>query len=734
MVAEVIVDVLNSEVDKIFEYIIPEDRCIKKGARVLLSFGNRTIEGYVMNIKETSTYPIEKLKPIGKVLDDFTISDELIDLTYYLKEKFHLRLVDGLRLVVPTQIRSGKVKNVIVKELTLNQDEDMVNEYMSLLRKNSIKPREIYAYMLDHGVVNYTTLSKLFGNPAVNKLMQDAILISKEKVVHRLNYDSHISIDKKVLTPLQQGVVDKFTETKESTTFLLHGVTGSGKTEVYLNIIDKVLSQGKTAIMLVPEISLTPQIVRIFTSRFGNNVAVLHSGLSQGEKYDEWCRLYSGEAKIAIGARSAIFAPLKDIGVIIIDEEHDGSYLSDSNPRYYTHDVANFRARHNGCNVILGSATPDLETYYKAKTDEYKLLEMPVRVNGKAMPTIEIVDMCSEFRSGNKTPFSARMLAELENTVSGNNQAILFINRRGFSSFLMCRDCGYIPKCEACDVSLVYHKEDNLLKCHFCGKKYRKLTGCPNCKSENIKLGGVGTQRVVEELRELFPNVPIFRMDNDTTQNKNSHAEILGNFANAKPGILVGTQMVAKGHDFPEVNLVGILDADLSLFFNDYKASEKTYALVTQVAGRAGRSKIEGKVVLQTYFPNHYVYKYSANYDYIGFYGKEINLRETTSYPPFSKVVRVLYTAEDDDLVKEVAHNSYMGFKELRTIYRENFYFLEAMKSPVTKIKNKFRYQVVMRFSNKVEKEVLDKIFSIVEKNHNKKVMVFVETNPASLS
>ena len=332
----------------------------------------------------------------------------------------------------------------------------------------------------------------------------------------------HISIDKKVLTPLQQGVVDKFSETKESTTFLLHGVTGSGKTEVYLNIIDKVLEEGKTAIMLVPEISLTPQIVRIFTSRFGNSVAVLHSGLSQGEKYDEWCRLYNGEAKIAIGARSAIFAPLKNVGVIIIDEEHDGSYLSDSNPRYYTHDVANFRARYNGCNVILGSATPDLETYYKAKTDEYKLLEMPVRVNGKAMPTIEIVDMCSEFRSGNKTPFSSRMLAELENTISGNNQAILFINRRGFSSFLMCRDCGYIPKCEACDVSLVYHKEDNLLKCHFCGKKYRNLTGCPNCKSENIKLGGVGTQRVVEELKSLFPNVPIFRMDNDTTQNKNS--------------------------------------------------------------------------------------------------------------------------------------------------------------------------------------------------------------------
>ena len=575
-------------------------------------------------------------------------------------------------------------------------------------------------------------MSKKFSNATVNKLILNGILTETKVKVNRKAYELSQENNKVILSDTQAKVVDTICNNIDN--YLLHGVTGSGKTEVYLNIIEKMLAQNKTAIMLVPEIALTPQMIRIFTGRFGETVAVLHSGLSAGEKFDEWHRLYNGDAKIAIGARSAIFAPLENIGVIIIDEEHDSSYVSDSNPRYNTFDVARLRAKYNNCSLVVGSATPSIETYFQAKNNELKLLEMPERINKKPMPEIQIVDMCAEFRGGNKTPFSNELMLKLTETIEDNKQAILFINRRGFSSFVMCRDCGHIPQCEECDVSLTYHKEDNMLKCHYCGKRYRMLTACPKCKSTNLKYGGVGTEQVCEQLKELFPNTYICRMDNDTTQNKNSHAKILSDFANHKPSILVGTQMIAKGHDFPEVNLVGILDADLSLYFSDFRASEKTFQLITQVAGRAGRSKIEGKVVLQTYFPKNYVYTLCAKYDYLKFYDKEINLRETTNFPPYATIIRILNTSENDDKAKNLTHEMFILLKEIRVKYGRDFYFLEAMKSPVTKIKGKYRYQILLRFNKSKENEILEEVYQVLNNKKSKFVTTFVEINPLSLS
>ena len=486
--------------------------------------------------------------------------------------------------------------------------------------------------------------------------------------------------------------------------------------------------------MLVPEISLTPQMVRVFSDRFGTSIAVLHSALSVGEKHDEWLRIYSNDAKIVIGARSAIFAPLSNIGVIIIDEEHDSSYLSDSNPRYFTQDIAVFRAKYNKCPLVLGSATPSIETFYKTQTHEYNLTQMPVRVNQKPMPKIEIVDMCNEFRHGNNTILSLRLLEKLDETIKNNNQAILFINRRGFSSYLMCRECSYIPKCTECDANLVYHKDENVLKCHYCGKKFKVLTKCPQCGSNSIKLGATGTQQIVELIHEHFPKVSVFRLDNDSVKNKSSYSEILSKFGSTKPAILVGTQMVTKGHDFPKVTLVGIVDADISLFNYSYKANETTFQLVTQVSGRAGRSDQAGEVVLQTYVPKNPVYLTSANYDYKKFYDKEINLRETTKFPPFAKIVRVLLTSEDDNLVKNATHKLILKLKDLRVNYGDKFFFLEAMKSPVNKIKNKHRYQVVLRFNNSIESEVIQKIYDVLDNLKNNKLSVFVELNPNSLS
>lgn len=730
MIAEIIVDVQNSQVDKVFDYNIPSSfDFLKIGYRVVVPFGNRKIEGYIIGIKNSTDCPPDKLKSIISVCDEYPlILPEIVELIKFMKDKLYLRLIDGIRLAIPSQVKKSDYK--FVSFVTLN-DENL-EDYLKTLNKRNQNIPKIIECLRQNGKVEVGFLNSKYGNANVKKLINSGILSIQKNKINRLKI-SDKSQNKVELTSLQKTCVKDILKSTDKP-IVLYGVTGSGKTEVYMNVIDKVLSQGKTALMLVPEISLTPQMVRVFSDRFGTSIAVLHSALSVGEKHDEWLRIYSNDAKIVIGARSAIFAPLSNIGVIIIDEEHDSSYLSDSNPRYFTQDIAVFRAKYNKCPLVLGSATPSIETFYKTQTHEYNLTQMPVRVNQKPMPKIEIVDMCNEFRHGNNTILSLRLLEKLDETIKNNNQAILFINRRGFSSYLMCRECSYIPKCTECDANLVYHKDENVLKCHYCGKKFKVLTKCPQCGSNSIKLGATGTQQIVELIHEHFPKVSVFRLDNDSVKNKSSYSEILSKFGSTKPSILVGTQMVTKGHDFPKVTLVGIVDADISLFNYSYKANETTFQLVTQVSGRAGRSDQAGEVVLQTYVPKNPVYLTSANYDYKKFYDKEINLRETTKFPPFAKIVRVLLTSEDDNLVKNATHKLILKLKDLRVNYGDKFFFLEAMKSPVNKIKNKHRYQVVLRFNNSIESEVIQKIYDVLDNLKNNKLSVFVELNPNSLS
>ena len=731
LIAEVIVDVMSSEVDRIFDYDIPTSfSAVSVGYRVLVPFGNRKIEGYIVGIKDSTDCPKDKLKSIISILDpDPLILPELIELMHYMKNNLYLRMLDGIKLAVPTQVRSG-IKDKVERIILLNDSK--VESYLASLSSRQKNPPLVIKYLMDKGSENYTKLSSLFGNSVINRMLDDSVLIEKKNRVNRIIHEQ-IEDKKITLNSMQNNAVDAIFQSKGKP-IVLYGVTGSGKTEVYMHVIRKVLQEGKTALMLVPEISLTPQMVRVFTARFGQDVAVLHSALSAGEKHDEWYRIYRGEAKIVVGARSAIFAPLDNIGVIIIDEEHDGSYLSDSNPRYFTHDIAKFRCEKNECPLVLGSATPSVETFYKAKTNEYSLVEMPIRANNKPMPTIEIVDMCKEFKLGNNSILSATLLEHLDKTIKDEDQAILFINRRGFSSYLMCRECSYIPKCTECDANLVFHKSDNLLKCHYCGKKFKPLSKCPDCGSDSIKLGATGTQQIVEKLQALFPDVEIFRLDNDSVTSKDAYSRILSQFGRTKPSILVGTQMVTKGHDFPSVTLVGIVDADISLFNYSYKASETTFQLMTQVSGRAGRNEKDGKVVLQTYVPNNPVYITCANYDYLKFYDKEINLRETTKFPPFAKILRVLISSEDDSLAKDSTHQLILQLKEFRLQYGRDFFFLEAMKSPVNKIKNKHRYQVVGRFANHISDDVLNQVYSILDNIKNNKLSVFVEINPISLS
>lgn len=735
MIAEVIVDISNSEVDKVFDYLIDGHSEACEGSRVLVSFGKMQIEGYIIAIKEHSDCPPEKLKPIISVIDDYpVINGELLEVAKFMVKKYHLRMVDVLRLCLPSQMRQGKIKE-LVKKYAYVAEEYKQRDVSQFIRPSAKAQLELFEFLIDNADgVSVTELNKNFSAAALRNLTARGVVEIREQTDFRTPYaDNTAEREKTVtLTSEQQEALDDILS-EINKTILLHGVTGSGKTEVYMRCIAQVLLNGKTAIMLVPEISLTPQVLKNFRIRFGDEVAILHSGLSAGERFDEWRRLLSGDAKVAIGARSAIFAPLTNLGIIIIDEEHDSSYVSESNPRYVTHEVAEFRARLDGCNLVLGSATPSIESYYSAKKGVYKLIEMKKRANNKQLPQITIVDMCREVYNGNNGLLSALLSEKLDECIKNGNQAIIFINRRGYSSYMMCRSCGYVAKCSDCDVSLVYHKDENVLKCHYCGNRYEVLDVCPNCKSESIKRGYVGTQQVVELLQERYPDIGILRMDNDTTQKKDSHLQILADFRAKKAQILVGTQMIAKGHDFPDVTLVGIIDADMSLHFSDFRAAERTYQLITQVAGRAGRDKKSGEVILQTYSPHHYVYRYAIKNDYVGFYEKECNLREVTKYPPFAKIVRVLVSSTDERQASEVLKGIFNELSENFKSKRKSVVYFSAMKSPVKRISSKYRVQILMRVVNEFD-EIINIIYNTVDKYIIPQVSVFVEINPNNLS
>lgn len=723
MFAKIIIDQDVKAINQIFEYSVPEKLTLQVGMRVFVPFGKRILQGYVVGLSENCSYDKTKLKSVVSALEDFSaIKPEMLQLMGFMAKKNHLTMASTLRLFLPSQMREGKVREIYETFYSLADEQFQP-------KKNAQKQAEMIEFLKSNGKSSSSELGNRFGYATIKTLFEkDVITKQKEKIERKPFVLS--KQDKRVeLNLMQKNAIETINGEK---IFLLHGVTGSGKTEVYMHLIERELSKGKNALLLVPEISLTPQIMSNFKARFGDFVAMLHSGLSAGERFDEWKRIFSGQARIVVGARSAVFAPIENLGVIIIDEEHEQSYISESNPRYFTHDIAAFRAAYNHCPLVLGSATPSVDSYQKVVEGKYQLVELPTRANGRELPAIQIVDMIGEIRRGNNGIFSAQLIADLGQVVSNKKQAMMFINRRGYSSFMRCRDCGYVAKCTDCDVSLVYHREDNRLKCHYCGKQFKALSHCPNCKSDNIKYGAVGTEQVVSKLKELFPGVKILRMDNDTTSTKNSHQKILSEFKNSLPAILVGTQMIAKGHDFENVTLVGIVDADQSLFQADYRSTERTFQLITQVAGRAGRSKDDGKVVLQTYAPRHYVYKFASNYDYKGFFKKEANIRQTAQFPPFSRIIRLLISDNDENYARELLKMCYTEIEKLKEKYQNQILYLDAMKAPIKKIQNKYRYQILLRVkleqADQIEEEVFGVANKIVKNN------VFIEINPTNMS
>ncbi|MBQ8323280.1 MAG: primosomal protein N' [Clostridia bacterium] len=724
MIAEVIVDIAAGETDRIYDYLCDDDTAV--GSRVRAPFGGKIVPGFVMRVKENSELPKERLKKVLPCTDELpALTEECLVLANKMTARYRVPKALVLRLFLPTEMRTGKVR-----ELLRNYAEAIVPISEMKIAKTAKNQLGAAEYLAENGKTDCAYLNNVYPGGVAGLEKKGYVKITKEQILR----DPYKTVTgekvERTLTPDQKRAVETI-GTDERTVQLLHGVTGSGKTEIYLTLIAKCLQEGKSSIFLVPEISLTPQMLAQLRARFGKNAAILHSGLSAGERFDEWWRLRTGEAKIAIGARSAIFAPLENLGVIILDEEHDSSYSSETAPRYNTFDVAHMRAKTNGCKLVLGSATPSVDTYKRATEGEFSLIRLEKRINQRPLPEIVIADMRREVRRGNNSAFSSALKEELEKCLTADKQAILFLNRRGYSQTVICKECGYVAKCEACDVSLTYHRDEDCLKCHYCGAKYGMLSACPECGSIKLSYAGTGTQRIVSDLQKLYPRARILRMDNDTTSGKEGHYKILKTFAEKKADILVGTQMIAKGHDFPSVTLVGILDADMSLHFSDYRSGERTFQLITQVAGRSGRAGEAGKVVLQTFDPENDVLRYAIEYDYEGFYRNEISLRAAMAFPPFSKIVRVLVTGEDDKKTLEALREVYFALEKLYTDNAEKFLFFNKMRAPIKRIQNKFRYQVLMRLS---DTSVLPEIYNVCAEARTRDVLVAVEENPANLS
>lgn len=632
-----------------------------------------------------------------------------------------------------------KVNSKIIKGVTLLKSrEEVIDE----LENNTIKRIQhvnVLEILLDNEVVSVADIKRFAGvtSSVLDTLSKYGFIKYCDIEVKRNPLKNKHYEKTEPLPPTEEQAMaltilkQKFDSMQYSES-LIHGITGSGKTEVYLQLISHCFEMGKRAIMLVPEISLTPQMVERFVSRFGKRVAVLHSRLSLGERYDQWRLIIEGKVDVVVGARSAIFAPISNLGLIIIDEEHEGSYKSESMPRYNAKEVAQKRCEITNSLLLYGSATPSIETYYRAVEGKINLIEMKNRPKAAELPKVELVDMREELENGNRTPFSFRLMEELKKNIDNKQQSILFLNRRGFSTFVFCRSCGYTMKCHNCNIALTYHLKSNRLICHYCGFTVKNPEKCPSCGSVNIRYFGIGTQKIEEEVKQRLPNSSVIRMDADTIGYKNSHEQILNRFRNENINIMVGTQMIAKGHDFPNVTLVGVLAADSMLNVGDFRSSERTFQLLTQVAGRAGRGNIGGRVIIQTYNTEDYSILAACNQDFISFYKQEILIRKRLDYPPFSNIAIVVLNGRKDRAVFGVAKDIKNEFIEKSS---QNMQVLGPSRCPMPKVANKYRWRLVIK-SNDIDilvDELTKMSDSILKKTKDKDVMMSIDINPYNM-
>ena len=744
MIAQVIINSNVKNLNKIFDYKVPAEMlgAICVGDRILVPFGNKKTleEGFVIGFKEKSDY---KVKDIAKIQDGIKLTENNIELAKLMARRYFCNISDCIKLMLPPGTSSKNIENRM-KDKTLNfvylkKEIDEIEEDIENKVIKSEKQKRVLNFLMQNEGIQTVELEIITDTTsAVLKALEkkEYIEIIEEKVERNPFVNKEIKPTKNLkLTDEQKEAFDKINETiknKQYKEFLLYGVTGSGKTEVYLQLICEVLKKNKTAIVLVPEISLTPQMVDRFIARFGEEkIAVLHSKLSIGERFDQWNKIKNGECKIVIGARSAIFAPVEDLGLIIIDEEHDSSYKSETNPRYNAKELAGYIAKQNNIPLVLGSATPDISTYYKAESKHIEMLKLTKRANESNLPEVVVIDLKQELANGNRSILSTKLFSEIEENIKSRRQTILFLNRRGYSTFVMCRDCGYVVKCKNCNITMTYHSKGNKLKCHYCGHEQKNVSICPECNSKNIKYFGAGTQRLEQEINKIFPEATTIRMDVDTVSKKNSHEEILNKFKNENIDILIGTQMVVKGHHFPNVTLVGVIAADSSLYIEDYRANEKTFQILTQVAGRAGREKLPGKVIVQTYNPDNFAIECSKKQDYNIFYETEIELRKQLKYPPFCDIISVGLTDTDENKIKIISAKLYKSINELIKKYKLGVMIYKPLPCPIDKIKNKYRWRIILK--GKLNNALIDIINFSIENVNNKSTRIIVDTNPTNL-
>lgn len=758
MIAKVIVDVSTAAIDRPFDYSVPKEFSvfIQPGVRVHVPFGPRKVQGFVIATDVTTDIESSKLKSILSVIDiEPVLTAEMLELAKWLKDDTLCFYNDALQVMIPAALRAnyskivhvtnpklisesfqallskdGETEFQVIEKDGLLPELELQLEYgnatietrirqkskpklQTVYKVHSVsteisgqakKQRAVVEWIKETGITQFTLpliQQHLSVTAAVlESLVQKEILTKERQEIYReIELLSDISKDKIVeLTQTQQEVLSQVTVAQQSQkddVILLHGITGSGKTEIYLHAIEHALNQQKEAIMLVPEIALTPQMVTRFKMRFGDQVAVMHSGLSVGEKYDEWRKIKRKEVRVVVGARSAIFAPFENLGLIVLDEEHESSYKQEDSPRYHAREVAKWRANYASCPVILGSATPSIESYARAQKGVYLLAELPSRANAKPLPTVRLIDMREQLKGGNRSMFSIELTTAIRHRLERKEQIVLFLNKRGFSSFILCRDCGSTVQCPACDISLTYHRMGEALRCHYCGYEEPVPTKCPQCESEHIRYFGTGTQKVEEELTRLFPEARTLRMDVDTTRTKGAHERILHHFGQKEADILLGTQMIAKGLDFPDVTLVGVLNADTSLHLSDFRAAEKTFQLITQVSGRAGRHEKEGQVIVQSYDPEHYALELAKTHDYKGFYKHEMQVRRSYQYPPFYFLTHIQISHPDVLLTAEYAEKTAEWLKQQ---FASTTAVIGPTASAISRIQDRYRYQCIIKY------------------------------------
>ena len=766
MFAEVIINSNARVLNRVFDYIIPQELegQVKIGSRVFVPFGNSKVpkleDGFVIDIKKESEFAKDVkddvnnvIKSIAKVDEKYGLLENNIELAKLMSNKYFCNISDCIKLMLPpgtgSKDSSKRVHERLLNFVYLAKDYDKIIAELELSKRKPEKQIKIIQFLKDNQGIYRPDLEQIMETtPATLKSLETKgyVLFKEEPLKRNPFKNKEIKKDKsKKLTDEQQECFNSIKDSiinNEYSSNLIFGITGSGKTEVYMQLIQVALDQGKSSIMLVPEISLTPQTIDRFLARFGKNIAVLHSKLSQGERFDEWMKIKNGEAQIVVGARSAIFAPVINLGLIIIDEEHDSSYKSEMTPRYNAKDLANYMAKQNSIPLVLGSATPEISTFYYAKqskldgtkksnkSNKYiNLYTLTKRANNAVLPESKIVDMRVELAQGNKSMLSKDLQQAIEHNLQAKEQTILFLNRRGFSTFIMCRDCGFVANCPNCNISLTYHKYSNTLKCHYCGHEEPVMTICPSCQSTKIKYFGTGTQKLEEEINKLYPQATTIRMDLDTVTAKNSHEEILNKFKNDKIDILIGTQMIAKGHDFPNVTLVGVISSDGQLNLGDYNSTEKAFQTLVQVSGRSGRGSIPGKVIIQTYNPDHYAITLAQKQNYIEFYNTEINFRKMLKYPPFCDIILIRFNGKSLNEIIRISNKIYTILNKI--FENTDTIMFKPVPAPVDKIKGNYRWRIIIK--GKAGTRMIESIKYAMNNVGKHDTQILVDINPTSL-